>query len=73
MLKELNNFLLGPLRRQIGIRRLRKAASRPPVKIVIGASGFFEAGWTPTEADYMNLLRPAGKRFYLSFAALRST
>ncbi len=65
MLKKLNNLLLGPLRRQIGIRRLRRAVTHPPVKIVIGASGFFPAGWTPTEVDFMNLLRPADwQRFF---------
>jgi len=65
MLKKLHNFLLGPLRRQIGIRRLRKAVGCPPVKIVIGASGFFPTGWTPTEVDFMNLLRPEDwQRFF---------
>ncbi|MEO6038301.1 MAG: methyltransferase domain-containing protein [Saprospiraceae bacterium] len=64
MLKKIAKSLLRPIQRQIGIRRLRRAARRPELKIVIGAGGFFPAGWTPTEVDFMNLLRPEDWQYY---------
>ena len=65
MLKVLNKRFLRPIQRQVGIRRLQRAARRFPLKIVVGASGFFPAGWTPTEMDFLNLLRPADwQRFF---------
>lgn len=65
MLKFLAKRLWRPIRRQLGIRRLQQAVRRPSVKIVVGASGFFPAGWTPTEMDFMNLLRPRDwQRFF---------
>ena len=64
MLKKLAKAFLRPIRRQMGIRRLRRATGRPQLKIVIGAGGFFPAGWTPTEVDFLNLLRPEDWQLY---------
>ena len=37
---------------------LRQAVTRSPLRIVVGSSGVFEKGWTPTEIQYLNLLNP---------------
>ena len=50
----------------LGILRLRRrvAATESP-RIVVGASEVYEAGWIPTDVDYLNLLRPADwERFF---------
>ncbi len=44
-------------KRQAGISRLKKAVQVSPLKIVVGASNVFEKGWTPTEYDFLNLLK----------------
>ena len=54
------------LRTMLGILRLRRrvAATESP-RIVVGASEVYEAGWIPTDVDYLNLLRPADwERFF---------
>ena len=38
---------------------LLKAAQKGPVRVVIGSNGVFQPGWHPTEADFLDLLRPA--------------
>jgi predicted SAM-dependent methyltransferase len=37
----------------------RSSSTREPIKIVIGAAGIFERGWTATEIEQLNLLKPA--------------
>lgn len=45
--------------RYLGPYRLNKAlASHSPVKIVIGSSGWHDPGWTPTDIEFLNLLKP---------------
>ncbi|MCL5998146.1 MAG: methyltransferase domain-containing protein [Chloroflexi bacterium] len=39
------------------VRRLQ--ASSQPIRIVIGAWGVSDAGWVPTDAEYLNLTNPA--------------
>ena len=41
---------------------MRFSSAREPVKIVIGAAGVFEPGWTATEIEQLNLLKPADWR-----------
>ena len=54
-------------RRQQGIRRLkREIAVNPAPRIVVGSSGIFEPGWVPTDADYLDLLRPADWQGYFA-------
>jgi len=43
-------------RKHIGPARLRNA--KPPVRIVIGASGWCDPGWIPTEQSFLDLLNP---------------
>jgi predicted SAM-dependent methyltransferase len=38
------------------------SSTRGPIKIVIGAAGIFEPGWTATEIEQLNLLKPADWR-----------
>jgi predicted SAM-dependent methyltransferase len=38
-------------------RRLRLAVRRQPLLIVVGASGVSQAGWTATEANFLELLK----------------
>lgn len=38
-----------------GTERLRKASKQLPLKIVVGSSGVFDNGWTPTDIEYLNL------------------
>jgi predicted SAM-dependent methyltransferase len=49
-----------------GPRRLRKMlAGSSPVKIVIGSSGRHDPDWTPTDMEFLNLLKPADwSRFF---------
>jgi predicted SAM-dependent methyltransferase len=50
-------------RRQVGPRRLLKA--KPPIRIVIGASGWCDAGWIPTEQVFLDLTKPTDwERFF---------
>lgn len=50
---------LRSLRRRIVYgTRLRRAARAGPVRIVVGSNGVFEPGWYPTEAGFLNLLKP---------------
>lgn len=45
------------LRRALGTWRLRRQLRRSDQwKIVVGTSGVFEAGWIPTDIEYLNLL-----------------
>lgn len=39
-------------------RKQRRRLREEPRRIVIGASGSFEAGWVPTDRDDLDLLRP---------------
>lgn len=49
----------------IGPRRLREYAKRRPLKLVIGASGLFDAGWVGSDIEYLNLLNPSDwSRFF---------
>jgi len=53
------NLLKGVFRyfkKQYAIVRLKNAAKKPVLKIVVGASGFYEKGWTPTDIEYLNML-----------------
>jgi predicted SAM-dependent methyltransferase len=52
--------------RRFGPSRLRKLlAASPRKKIVIGAADKYDAGWIPTDMDYLNLLQPADwSRFF---------
>ena len=55
------------LRQQVARRRsslLRKRLRAVPRRVVIGASGVFEAGWVPTDERQINLLRPETWRSY---------
>lgn len=62
------NLLKGVFRyfkRQYSIARLKKAIRKPVIKIVVGASGFYEQGWTPTDIEYLNMLQDADwKNFF---------
>jgi predicted SAM-dependent methyltransferase len=42
-----------------GQRRLRAAARQGAIRLVIGASGFTQPGWTATDIEYLNLLNPS--------------
>jgi predicted SAM-dependent methyltransferase len=47
----------------VGLQRLRQAHT--PLRIVIGASGYYDPGWVPTERSYLDLLKPADwERFF---------
>lgn len=45
--------------RFLGPHRLRKAGGSPHKRIVIGAGTKHEAGWLPTQMEFLNLLKPA--------------
>jgi predicted SAM-dependent methyltransferase len=45
-------------RAQLREETLRRQLRETPRRIVIGASGVFEPGWTPTDAREFDLLRP---------------
>jgi predicted SAM-dependent methyltransferase len=53
--------------RRFGSSNLKaRLAAAPSKKIVIGASGWFDSGWIPTEMEVLNLLKPADwDRFFL--------
>lgn len=41
---------------KLGSLRLRAAAGKSPLRIVLGASGYVEQGWTGTEVEYLDIL-----------------
>jgi len=41
-----------------GRNRLKKIAHREDIKLVIGASGFYNPGWVESDIEYLNLLNP---------------
>ena len=43
-------------KKQYAIARLKNAVKKPVIKIVVGSSGFYEQGWTPTDIEYLNML-----------------
>ncbi|HEY0669754.1 MAG TPA: hypothetical protein VGD22_16345 [Sphingobacteriaceae bacterium] len=45
-----------PLKRQYSINRLKQAAKKPDLKIVVGSSDVYQDGWIPTEIDFLNML-----------------
>ena len=48
-----------------GPRQLRKAAKREPIRIVIGASGVHDRGWTPTDIEYLDITKESDwQRFF---------
>jgi len=53
-------------RAEVDALRLKRAVSATPSpQIVVGSSGIFTEGWIPTEAEYLNLLKPTDwKRFF---------
>lgn len=52
--------------KQKGVFFLKKAVKRGNIKLVIGASGKFEKGWTATDIDYLNLLKDEDwRRFFV--------
>jgi predicted SAM-dependent methyltransferase len=45
------------LKKQYAIARLKSAVRKSPIKIVVGSSGFYEKGWTPTDIEYLDMLK----------------
>lgn len=50
-------MLIKTIRNKIEDLRIRKAIKSTPLKIVVGASGVFQKGWTPTDVGQLNILR----------------
>jgi predicted SAM-dependent methyltransferase len=45
--------------------KIKWSAKRSPVRIVVGSSGFYPKGWTPTDVDHVNLLNEGSfKRYF---------
>jgi predicted SAM-dependent methyltransferase len=59
-MKQLIKTVLRPLRNRLSTaqsrRRLKSAVKRTPLKIIVGASGVNQPGWTATDASYLDLL-----------------
>lgn len=45
-------------------RKLKRAAGRPEIKIVVGASNIYEKGWAATEVDFLNLLNEKDWQYF---------
>lgn len=54
-----------PSRKERQREMLIAGAKQRPCRIVIGASGFFDAGWIPTDVDLLDLLKPEQWTRYL--------
>ena len=54
LLKKVNSYLTETKE----ANRIKQSIRKHPIRIVIGASGIFEGGWTPTEIQNLNLLVP---------------
>jgi predicted SAM-dependent methyltransferase len=62
---EFGRRLVSGYRVVTGPRLLRKAAKREPIRIVIGASGVHDSGWTPTEVEYLDITKESDwERFF---------
>ncbi|HXH98624.1 MAG TPA: hypothetical protein VNI52_00015 [Sphingobacteriaceae bacterium] len=57
ILKSLVKSIYLPLKRQYSISRLKRAAGKPNLKIVVGSSDIYQKGWIPTEIDFLNMLK----------------
>lgn len=55
-LKSIAKSIYMPLKRQYSVFRLKQAARKPGLKIVVGSSGIYQKGWIPTEIDFLNML-----------------
>jgi predicted SAM-dependent methyltransferase len=53
-------------RHVLGVWRLRRAARRSPIRLVVGASGIAPVGWITTEASFLDLTRPHTWRRFLA-------
>jgi predicted SAM-dependent methyltransferase len=49
-----------------GRYRLKRAAARSPLRIVVGSAGVFENGWIPTDIQYLNLLDSSDWKKYFN-------
>ncbi len=54
--RAIKSFYLS-IKRKHGISRLKNATKNSVLKIVIGSSDIYQAGWIPTEMDYLNMLK----------------
>jgi predicted SAM-dependent methyltransferase len=50
--------------------RLRRSADSSSIRLVVGSSGHHDPGWLPTDAEYLNLLRPADWRSFFAPASI---
>lgn len=55
-IKSIGKAVYLPLKRQYSIYRLKEAAKKPDLKIVVGSSDIYQDGWIPTEIDFLNML-----------------
>lgn len=46
--------------------KIKWSAKRSPVRIVVGSSGVYPKGWTPTDADHVNLLNEGSFKNYFA-------
>jgi predicted SAM-dependent methyltransferase len=60
LLRRIKRSITTSLRRQ----ELKSKAKKSNLRIVVGASRVFEAGWEPTEIDYLNLLKDSDWAYY---------
>jgi len=44
-------------KRTVGSYKLKHSAQQPQIKIVVGSSGIFDVGWTPTDVEYLDLTK----------------
>lgn len=50
--------IVSTLRNSVRRYRFGRRVKKSPLKLVIGASGIYDAGWIPSDIQYLNLLNP---------------
>ena len=57
-------WVRGNLKHKRETARLKKLRDVSPLRVVIGASGIYDAGWVQTDVEHLNLLNPNQWRSY---------
>jgi predicted SAM-dependent methyltransferase len=63
-------WLVESVKNKIQSYRFKMRTRKRPLRLVIGASGIYNAGWTPSDVRYLNLLNEAHWKAYFDEASI---
>jgi predicted SAM-dependent methyltransferase len=62
--------LSGYIKAELRSYRFRMRTKTRPLRLVVGASGIYDAGWIPSDAEYLNLLNAYHWKTYFEKASI---